>query len=239
MANRLILIRHPDKAGDKEGIYLGNAAMVTEEGNSQIPLVIARLKLMGPDAVISSMFPRSVKLAERVAEELGLPVPLRSDLFNEIDKPQFLVGMSRDDPVHVEVIQRIRDLFDEDRVPTELLRGERVKTRSELEEEIGKLLLLVEHFQTDIPVSPNTLLAVTHAKKIAAILHYVYHRGSLKGYYDTTDRSIKVDTAGISTLVLGPNRRTNELEWQIQTVNAVEHLDIAFEEKLRSLLQKL
>lgn len=239
MANRLILVRHPKKAGDKEGMYLGNAATLTEEGHDEIPLVIARLKLMGVDAVTCSVFPRAVTLAERIAEELKLPPPVRSDLFNEVDKPQFLVGMRREDPVHKEVMQAIRERFDRDRVPAGLLRGEKIKTRSEMEEEIRRLFLFVKNFRTDSPIPPDTLLAVTHAKKIAAILHYVYQRGSLKGYYKTTDHSVEINTAGITTLAFMPNRHTGQNEWKIRTLNDIVHLEIAYEEKLRSLIQKL
>lgn len=239
MANKLILIRHPDKVGDAEGIYLGNRAGITAKGQEQIPLVIARLKLLLPDAVICSMYPRAVALAERISEELHIPEPIQSDLFNEIDKPQFLIGMHRDDPVHQEVMQAIRDQFDDDSVPTELLRGEKIRTRSEIEEEIRKLFLYVEHFRTDSPILPNTLLAVTHAKKIAALLHYVYNRGSLKGYYQTSDRAIKISTTGVSILTLEPDRRTHEMAWHIRTVNEEVHMDIGYDEEMRKLLRTL
>lgn len=239
MANKLILIRHPDKAGDNEGVYLGNTALITEQGERQIPLVIGRLRLLVPEAVTCSIFPRAVLLAERIAGELKLPVPIRSEFFNEIDKPQFLVGMRRDDPVHVEVMQAIRDQFDEDRVPTELLRGESIKSRTELEEEIRRTFVFVENFSYGSPISPHTLLAVTHAKRIAAILHWLYHKGSLKGYYQTTDEVLKISTTGITILTREPNRRTNELQWHIRTVNEEAHMEVGLEQEFQQLLDSI
>jgi hypothetical protein len=242
MANTWILIRHPDKEGDKEGLYLGNTAKITEQGKKEMRLVVARLRLIVPEAVTCSMFPRTKILAEHLSEELGIPGPVQTNLLNEFDKPQFLVGMKRSDPLHQEVTRSSRELFDDDLLPISLRghisQGEVLRTRSGIERDIGRLFQFVESFRPDPNLPPpETLLSVTHAKLIAGIFHYLYTGGSLVGYYRMADEVLKISTTGITILVREPSRRNPEKSlWKVATVNEESHTTIGFDEELRSLI---
>jgi len=239
MANIWVLIRHPDKVGDKEGIYFGDTATITEFGRQQMTLVIARLKLLCPAVVTCSMFPRAVMLAEHIAAELGLGEPVQTGLLNEIDKPRFLIGLKRTDPLHQDVMQAIRDGWDADTVPEHLLRGEKIRSRSEVEHDLDRLFTMVEGFlPTHHAPAPEVMLSVSHAKTIAAIGQKILSKdGSLVGYYDMADRAFKVSTTSITILKRRPNRRTGELQWHIQTWNEESHTDIGFDEELRSIIK--
>lgn len=241
MANVLILIRHPKKMGDEEGIYLGDLAEITQEGEQELPLVTARLKLIGPTALICSMFPRAYTLAKYIATELGLGLPIQLRQLNEIDKPQFLRGRKRRGRLHTRVMRTIRRLWNANKVPTELLRGEKIRTRKEVERDIKYLFRFVENFslphgdpETDI------VCAVSHAKTIAAIVHWVYRGdGTLLDYYEQADRALKVNTTGITILRREPNRRTGKIEWVIDTTNERSHTEIGHDEELRSLIKDI
>lgn len=239
MANTWILIRHPDKIGDKEGVYLGDTAGITELGRQQMALVTERLKQLCPMVVTCSMFPRAVTLAEHIAAELGLGEPVQTGLLNEIDKPRFLIGMKRTDEEHQKVMQAIRDGWDADTVPVDLLRGETIRTRSEVERDLDRLFAMIEGFlPTQHAPAPEVMLSVSHAKTIAAIGQKVLSKdGSLVGYYDMADRAFKVSTTGITILVRRPNRRTGERHWHIQTWNEESHTDTGLDEEFRSLIK--
>lgn len=240
MANTWILIRHPDKEGDKEGLYLGELAEITELGVQQMKLAAARLKLMGPTAITCSMFPRAITLAEHLAEDFGLEVPLKTSLLNEIDKPQFLRGLKRTDPLHVDVMQAIRDGWNANTVPTDLLRGEKIRSRSEVEEDIARLFSLVEQFQTpNADPETDVLLSVSHAKTIAAIGQWVLGNGSLLNYYEQADRVFRVSTTGITILKRGPFRRDQKIQWEIATWNEESHTEIGLDEEFRALLKDI
>ena len=234
MANTWILIRHPNKVGDDEGLYLGDTADITDSGWQQMPLVTDRLKLLHPDAITCSLFPRAITLADHIAAQLGVETVLKHGLFNEIAKPRFLIGMRRDDPIHIEVMQAIRDQFDDDTIPTDLLRGEKIERRSELEDRVRKAFQYVE----SLPLA-EVVLTVSHAKFIAALVHWLWENGTLKGYYPKADRSLKISTTGITILSREPNRRTGEIEWLIKTINEEAHIDAGEYEALASLLRNV
>lgn len=242
MADTWIIIRHPHKDGEEDGIYLGDTALITERGRQEMKLIIPRLKLLNPTVITCSQLPRAIILAEHIAAELGLPEPVKTGLLNEIDKPRHLIGMHRDSPQHEGVMRPIREGWNADVVPTYVLCGEKIRSRTEVERDLHKLFRMVETFPatSQTPV-PDVLLSVTHAKLTAAIGHMVWRRdGTLLDYYNTSDSSLKVSTTGISILRREPNRRDPDLvEWHIQTWNEESHTDIGFDEEFRSLIKDI
>lgn len=251
MVNKWILVRHPDKEGDAEGVYAGNKARVTEKGMAQIERMAARLRLMHPDLILSSELPRAIELARVLAQHNSMRIASvpSCKLFNEIDKPQFLVGMERNDPRHDHLMWAIRDGFDMDRTPDlafvqKLWEGFddhpvpqsfSVKTRSELEEETRQTFALIERYFTKF----NTILTVSHAKRIASYVHWTYRNGTLEGYYREADENLMLENAGVTILVHKPSRRTRMPRWHIGSVNDVSHEDIAYEFNLKKLLAKV
>lgn len=222
------LFRHPDKKGDAEGIYLGNDARITDYGRSQVPLTVAQLKLLHTEVILSSKLPRSIELGQVMADAMGLPL-IQNELFNEIDKPQSLVGLKRLDPRHAETMRQVRELFDDDRVPE----GVAVKSRSEIEFETRRGFDLIESL-------PYEFVAIVgHAKRIASYVHFVQTGcKTLRGFYDM-DAALKLDTASITTLVLEPDRRTGEPVWKVQSVNDTWHLRVGAELEFQRILASL
>jgi broad specificity phosphatase PhoE len=216
MANTWILIRHPDKEGDAKGIYAGNLASITAKGELEITDVIDRLLLWDdkPDMVLTSSIPRAVALGRYVAAALDIRNVVSTPIFNEIDKPQSLVGLRRDSPEHEGVMGAVRELFDSNQVPE----GVPVKSREEVEEETREAFSLIEN------LSCETVLLVSHAKRIASYVHWVWENcETLEGYYRKSDRNLKVDTTGITVLKRLPDRRTGEVHWHIQSLNDTSH----------------
>ncbi len=231
MANTWICIRHPDKVGDKEGVYLGNQATITEKGRSQINEIIKRLASWNikPEMVLGSSLERSVLLAKHVAFHLNLPVHT-NQLFNEIDKPEFLVGERRTSRVHEQTMRAIRKLFDENKVPP----GVRVKKRTELERETRETFKCIEQFSCD------TVLLVGHAKRIASYAHWILkNEKTLRGYYQEADRNLVFDTTGITIFVRKPDRRTGRIHWHIQSLNDTAHAEYEENTDLIELAKKL
>lgn len=212
MANRWIIVRHPHKEGEDEGVYLGDDARITEKGRAQAEILLKRIEKFKPDGVVSSAIPRAMELAELFGHRLDRPV-LVDPIFNEIDKPSFLVGLSRTDDLYGSVLKEIRELFDEDRVP----KGVNVKTRSELEEETRRAFATVEAYPMD------TIVLVCHAKRIASYVHWVYRNETLEGFYKEADRHLVLSTTGLTILSRKPDRRTGEQRWHIETVNDFSH----------------
>ena len=212
MANRWIIVRHPHKEGEDEGIYLGDAARTTEKGKAQAEVLIERLQRFDPDGVVSSAIPRAAELAEMFGKRLERPV-LVDPIFNEIGKPSFFVGLSRTDPLYTSVLEEIREGFDDDRIPE----GVSVKTRSELEEETKRAFATVEAYPWE------TIVLVSHAKRIASYVHWVYRNETLEGFYREADRNLILDTTGLTILARKPDRRTGEVRWHIDTVNDFSH----------------
>jgi len=240
MANTWILIRHPDKEGDKEGVYLGDTAKITSAGQRQMDSVIPRLKLLSPTIITCSMLPRAVTLAKHIAKELGLGDPIQTGLLNEIDKPRFLIGRKREGRLHKTVMRAIRKEWNANTVPTRLLRGEKIRKRSEVERDLKRLIKMVEEFRpTHHAPVPDVLLSVTHAKLIAAIGQMLWNKdGSLRDYYDEADSKLKVSTTGITILTREPNRRTRKMQWHVKTWNEETHADSALEE-FQDLINKV
>jgi broad specificity phosphatase PhoE len=216
MANTWILIRHPDKEGDAEGIYLGDKAQITPRGELQITDVLDRLKHWAekPEIVLSSKLPRTEALALHVAEVLGIEKAEPNQLFNEIDKPQSLVGLRRNSREHERIMREVRRLFDQNRTP----KGVSVKRRTQVQRDVREAFTHIENLPHDIA------LTVSHAKRIAAYVHWVW-KGckTLRGYYAETDRTLKFDTTGVTVLKRIPNRRTGRLHWHVQTINDTSH----------------
>lgn len=234
MADVVYLVRHPDKEGDREGVYLGNDARITAHGHDQVLLTIARLKMLHPYLVLTSKLPRSIELGHVLAHELNAHVEQHA-LFDEIDKPQHLVGMKRSDPAHVAAMQAIRDCFDDDRVPE----GVEVKSRSQLEEETRQAFTLFEgHRHRPSYGRKPAIVVVGHAKRIATYVHWALNGESLVGFY-RTDSHLKLDTASITTLVREPDRRTGVVGWHVQSVNDTWHLQQGVEWQFQELFAKL
>ena len=231
MADTWILVRHPDKDGDAEGIHLGDKARITEKGEVEASLILHRIgSLAGmPDLVVSSTIPRALQLAEYIAYNLHLPIVPPNPVFNEIEKPEFLLGTRKDDPVHKEIMHAIRHGFDEDYLPP----GVTVKTRSQLEEEVREAFAFIESLKA------GCVVQIGHAKKIGMCIHWAWNREqTLKGYYETTDCTVDFDTTGLSILKRKPNRRTGEMGWHVATLNDVSHQE-GFLSKNGELKEKL
>ena len=216
MADTWIIIRHPHKEGQDEGVYLGHDARITEKGKRQAELLLKRIEKLRPDGIVSSAIPRAVELAEQFGHRLGKPVIIDA-LFNEIPKPSFFVGLSRTDPLYASTLKEIRDLFDADKVPE----GVTVKRRTELEEETREAFAKVEAYPM------KTIVLITHTKRIGSYVHWVYRNGTLKGFYDEADKHLTFSTTGVTILARRPDRRTGEVRWHIDTVNDYSHDDEA------------
>jgi broad specificity phosphatase PhoE len=212
MANTWIIVRHPHKEGEDEGVYLGHDARITEKGKRQAEVLAERLERLRPDGVVSSAIPRAVELAEMFGHRLDRPV-LVDPIFNEIDKPSFLVGLSRTDPMYESVLKEIREGFDDNVLP----KGVSVKTRAELEEETRRAFMTVENYPME------SIVLVCHAKRIASFVHWVYRNGTLEGFYQEADRHLILATTGLTILTRKPDRRTGEVHWHIETVNEYAH----------------
>jgi broad specificity phosphatase PhoE len=217
MANTLIAIRHPEKEGDIQGVYRGNADTITPNGQMQITEVIDRIRYWDerPELVISSAIPRAITLAGFVASELGLNFEI-NELFNEIDKPEFLVGERRDSDLHERTMREIREMFDLVTTPE----GIQVCSRSQLEEQTRETFAYLESLPCE------TVLLVGHAKRIASYAHWIYHNETLHGYYETADRNLKLSPTGISVFKREPDRRNGEQDthWHVDCWNDTAHL---------------
>lgn len=212
MADTWIIVRHPHKEGEDEGVYLGHDARITEKGKRQAEVLIERLERLKPDGVISSAIPRAIELAEMFGHRLDRPI-LVDPIFNEIEKPSFLTGLSRTDPMYESVLREIREGFDDNVLP----KGVTVKTRTELEEETKRAFTTVENYPME------KIVLVCHAKRIASFVHWIYRNGTLEGFYKEADRHLILSTTGLTILTRRPDRRTGEVHWHIGTVNDYSH----------------
>lgn len=249
MARRIDLVRHPDKEGDAAGIYLGNNAQITEKGWREADVIVERLAGLPHEHIMSSEIGRARELAQLYAKRLKYKHATSTPLLNEIDKPQFLAGLKRTDPIHVGVMQIIRASFESGKIPEltdelqqmiserlslNLPRVIQVKSRRELEDDMRALFTLFSG------LSRTSVLCVSHAKMIAAIVHWVYkNEKTLTGFYEEADRALKIDTTGITTLTLEPDRRTGEIRWHILRINDTEHYDRHMTDELNALVKRL
>ena len=221
MANTWIMIRHPHKEGDAEGMYYGNESGITPEGYLQITEVIDRLRKWNqtPQLVTTSTLPRAYIPAKAIAHTLRVPV-VPADLFDEIDKPAVLVGKRRSSREHIRVMRLVRALFDENKVPE----GIHVKRRTQLETQTRQAFRYIEQLPCE------TVLTMSHAKRIASYLHWVLkNEKTLRGYYAESDPNFTIDTMGITVLRRKPDRRTGHIHWHVQTVNDTAHADVRSE----------
>ncbi len=215
MANTFICVRHPDKDGDAEGVYWGDRARITQKGEQEAEILYRRIAALRehPELVLSSTLLRSLALAQRIGIDLFLPYQPNA-LFDEIGKPDFFEGIRKDDPVYRDVSAAIRALFDDDEAPA----GIPVKRRSELEEETRRTFAYIESLTED------TVLLVGHAKRIASYIHWVYcGEKTLRGFYDTADRTIRLSTTGITIFKREAGRHGEAPYWQLYCVNDVSH----------------
>lgn len=249
MANRIDLVRHPDKEGDREGVYRGADAKITEQGWREAEVVIERLVSFPHERIVSSEIPRAKALAELYARRLGYERIDHLAFLNEIDKPKFLVGLERTDPIHVEVMQTIRDCFDSGKLPmlSDRLRDDirhrlgldlppciKVKGRAEVEAETAIA------FKAFRAYTESSILVVCHAKRIASYVHWVYKNcRTLEGFYGEADQNLTIDTTGITTLLWKRDRRTGEMRWHVGAVNDTAHYEAAKNREFEQLVKAL
>lgn len=248
MANRIDLVRHPDKEGDAEGLYIGPDARITERGWQEAEVVVERLSRLPHELIMCSQVPRAIGLAKMYAERLKYEHLEPNALLNEIDKPRFLRGLLRADPIHVGVMQTIRDCFDSGQPPelSDALHGMieaqlgltlprriHVKDRAQLEAETRALFRFIEARPEE------AVLGVSHAKRIASLVHWTYRNGTLERFYEEADKNLTIDTTGITTLVRKPDRRTKKMRWQVLTVNDTSHYEEATTRKFLEMIGRL
>lgn len=253
MADRIDLVRHPDKDGDAEGIYLGWNATISNRGAEEAEYVVRRLGQFPHELIVSSQIPRAITLAKMYGERLNVPV-MTDPLFNEIAKPQFLVGLHREDPIHIEVTRIIRDAFDDDGealLPADLQKRIwdqlglavdaklKIENRTDLERRVENIFRRFDVLRREDSVQVHSALIVSHAKLIAAIIQYGMC-GTLRGFYSQGDRVLKINTTGITTFVREPDRRPPyDSIWKIANVNDTAHIDRSMEDKLHGLAHQL
>lgn len=248
MANRIDLVRHPDKEGDAEGRYIGPDARITKKGWEEAEILVDRLAQLPHELVICSQISRAIGLAEMYVDRLAYEDFEPTPLLNEIDKPKFLRGLLRSDPIHVGVMQTIRDCFDSGEPPMlnetlhELIRSQlqlklprriQVKSRADLEIETRALFRYVEARPEE------AILGVSHAKRIASLVHWTYCNGTLERFYQEADKNLTIDTTGITTIVRKPDRRTGTMRWQVLSVNDTSHYEEATTRRLIRMIEAL
>lgn len=215
MRQILLLLRHPEKEDDLDGIYRGHEAKITERGLRQVEAVTSMLVDLQIDAILSSALMRTGLMAAHIADRLQRPVTIEP-LLNELDKPKHLIGKRYDHPEARALMQEHRDRFDEDHVPE----GSGLQSRSMLEQEMRDLFTRIER------MPQHRILAVTHAKRIAACRHWVYKgERTLEGYYREADRTLLIENTDIFVLIRQPDRRTGEPHWHIGSLESLRRAD--------------
>ncbi len=74
MATWIAAVRHPHKQDDIDGIYRGDASMLSEEGERQADILIERVRQLDIDIVQSSDTPRTALVAVRIGNALNVKV---------------------------------------------------------------------------------------------------------------------------------------------------------------------
>jgi broad specificity phosphatase PhoE len=230
MANVLILLRHPQKEDDIDGVYRGRHAKITEQGLRESQLIIEELVNYQIDAVMSSTIERAGLLGARIAKRLNRPLYL-DPLLNELEKPEAFIDREYLNPDVQAFMLEWRERFDDDYVPE----GVAAKSRSGLEEEMRELFAHVEAYPHE------RVVGVSHAKRIALIYHWVY-RGerTLEGYYREADRSLLIENTEPIVFIRKPDRRTSEMHWHIGSTFSLMRQDQALltEELVSALRQQ-
>jgi broad specificity phosphatase PhoE len=222
MATWIAAVRHPQKEDDIDGIYRGDAARVTEEGERQISILIERAQYMDLDAVVSSDTPRTALLAERIGHAINRPV-ITDALFREWRRPSFMHGMSAQHDVVKQAKLLFRESFD---------RGMQhfdEETRPMLE---GRTL---EAMGCLMKLPPRRVLLASHANFICGMVCMTVW-GSLAGYYRGPDRKIKLDNTGVTIFALERDRRDQSMGFVVQSVNDVSHQERAFYSDMHRIL---
>jgi broad specificity phosphatase PhoE len=102
MEKHLYFVRHGESTSNKEKIYHGSTAPLTDAGKQQAEQVAERFTRIQIDAVVSSSYARARQTAEPIARVLGLSIE-KSDLFVECRRPSIQRGKAHGDESMLEL----------------------------------------------------------------------------------------------------------------------------------------
>lgn len=195
----LVLLRHGESAGNREGRRQGLDSPLSEEGRRQAELLAERLSLWKVDAIYSSDMVRAKQTASIIASTRGLPVVLAPAL-RETDCG-ILGGLTMS-----EARERFPERFEGWTNPFDLraFNGEHVR---DMELRVNGFL------ESLIASSPDrTICLVTHGGPIKALVARVLGLT----FIDICD-SVRFDNAGVTVLECGHR-------WVIRCLNDTAHL---------------
>ncbi len=211
--------RHPQTGDEVDRIYRGEAAELTPEGEVQMAKVIERLVNIHPHLIVTSSYPRAIRLGQALAAAMGGIVPIVStQLLAEVRKPSVTLSRNRDtDQLALEAMERVRnpDFFNQYR------RFSDEENRNDLEKRFRSALnyLLAAAAQTHA----TTVAVMTHGKTLRGLKHIIEHEGTLRDFY-VTERHLKHDNTGITHFRHGHMYRGG-IGWELVTWNSTAHLD--------------
>ncbi|MDB5189391.1 MAG: hypothetical protein JWL82_348 [Parcubacteria group bacterium] len=207
MAKHLYFVRHGESTSNKERVFIGSGATLTEEGKRQAELVAERFTRIPIDALVSSSFIRARETAEPIAKITGLPIE-ESDLLIERRLPSIQRGKSHDDPEAKNLITLLINNFG-----TEGFRH----SDEENFDDIKKRALAAISFLENHPA--ERLCVVSHGIFLRALFCGFVFGPTFTGHdFRQAFRAMSTSNTGISYITIG------DYGWTVSSWNDSNHL---------------
>lgn len=108
---KIYFVRHGATGGNEKNEFQHGTIPLSEMGLQQAQFVAERFKTIPIDTIIASDMSRASQTADAIAKVLGKEVN-HTNLFQEILRPTFVRGKSKDDPEVMEVMGQVKVNFD-------------------------------------------------------------------------------------------------------------------------------
>lgn len=205
---KLYLVRHGESEANKLGLHNTPETKLTEDGIRQAAALAKRFKNKNIDFIYSSSSTRTLQTAERISNELGLPVE-KWDEIVEVKTPSANWGKPRSD----EKVSKIEKIVDENYLKN--LRHSDEETFEELKARAERVLkhLVKNHID-------QTVLLVSHTSFVKMLFLTAITGRTLSAdfYISFRDHSYMMNS-GITVLEYSETRG-----WILVTMNDISHL---------------
>ncbi len=111
MEKHIYFVRHGESEENRDRLYIGPNAELTDVGREQAHMLAERIHRIGVEALISSPFLRARDTAVSITERTGIVLEL-NEFLGEWLEPSHVIGLHVDDPERKSTLEAMRGVTD-------------------------------------------------------------------------------------------------------------------------------
>lgn len=208
---RIYIIRHGITDSNASGIRQSREGFLSEEGIAQARALSDRLSGLTIDSIFTSPYPRARQTADIISAALrGLQVQ-ESEYLTEVRYPSEVIGVPKNDPESVRILERIQAHYGED--------GWRFSDEETFEEFVSRAHTVLDHIAK---TGFQNVVVVSHERFIRVLVGVVLlGREFTPGVFRVVRKNLYVSNTGITVCEQFLN---DGGPWRLMTLNDHSHV---------------